>query len=234
MGLVVDSYRFAAAGGAFAPTDIAGCTLWTSADEITGKSDGDIVLTWNDQSGNTNDMTTATNGPTYKTSIINSLPILRFDGSNDLLETVAASIGPNYTLFLVAQYVTGAATGIIDSDQSPDRLFQYRWSGANIQFIGFNSVGGTGSDTQAVTRANAVVYTGVRDTGTVEAFIDGVSGGSTAVSGTNATKTNRVRVGQWQGGVSAYDLGEVVMYDSALGSTDRAAVEDYLATKWGI
>lgn len=235
MSMIIDSYRFAAAGPAFTPTDISGLFLWCSADEITGKSDGDPVLSWNDQSGNSRNMTEATNGPTYKTGIQNGLPVLRFDGSNDRLETVAASIGPNYTLFLVAK-ANGATTntGILDSDQSPSRLWQFRWSTTVIQFIGFNAAGGTGTDTEPVTLANWNVYSGVRGTNTVQAWVNGTSNGSTAVTGTNATHTNRIRVGQHQGGYTQYDLGEVVFYDTALSSTDRANVETYLSDKWGI
>src|SRR5690348_4328042 len=73
--------------GTFSPTDISGLKLWVKADQIGGLSDGDPVSTWSDQSGVGNDMTSSgSNRPTYKTGILNSFPIVRFDGSDDFLE----------------------------------------------------------------------------------------------------------------------------------------------------
>lgn len=70
----------------------AGAVLWFDASKITGLNDGDAVGTWNDSSGNGYDATQATadNKPIYKTNIINGYPVVRFDGSNDVL-TISGS-----------------------------------------------------------------------------------------------------------------------------------------------
>src|SRR5687768_11145672 len=69
------------------PSDIAGLKLWLKADAITGLADGDPVTTWADSSGEGNDFTqgTAGNKPIYKTSILFGLPVVRFDGTDDVL-----------------------------------------------------------------------------------------------------------------------------------------------------
>jgi hypothetical protein len=55
-----------------------------------------------------------------------------------------------------------------------------------------------------------------------------------------STSAQPIAIGAGVSGVHGYvgasftDFGEVVAYSSALGSTDRSSVIDYLATKWGI
>src|SRR5574343_1369214 len=81
---------FPRGGGAapFSPSDVPGLFQWLVAADITGLNDGDAVATWEDSSGNNRDASQATgaNRPTYKTNIVNSLPVVRFDGSDDYLE----------------------------------------------------------------------------------------------------------------------------------------------------
>jgi probable HAF family extracellular repeat protein len=62
--------------------------LWLKADTIAGLNDGDSIATWSDQSGNGNNATQATSGnrPAYRTSVINSKPAVRFDGTNDYFD----------------------------------------------------------------------------------------------------------------------------------------------------
>jgi len=52
---------------------------------ITGISDGSVVSTWSDLSGNGKDATQSTNSlrPLYKTAIIGGQPTIRFDGTDD-------------------------------------------------------------------------------------------------------------------------------------------------------
>jgi hypothetical protein len=58
---------------------------------ITGLSDGSSVSTWSDLSANGRDVSqaTAANQPTYKTAIQGGNPVVRFDGSNDQMETAS-------------------------------------------------------------------------------------------------------------------------------------------------
>ena len=67
--------------------------VWLRADAITGLNDTDPVATWPDSSGNSNDATqgTAADRPLYRTNIVNGLPIVRFDGANDFLESPYAA-----------------------------------------------------------------------------------------------------------------------------------------------
>ena len=58
--------------------------LWLAADHITGLSDGaDLSVAWPDTSGNEFDasQSNAANRPSYYESVINGMPVVRFDGS---------------------------------------------------------------------------------------------------------------------------------------------------------
>lgn len=82
---------------------------WDARD-ITGLSDGDSVSTWTDSSAAGNDISQATGSkqPVYKTSIIGSNPVVRFQGNRtaNLNCSIASSwSGFNgVTIFVVAQY----------------------------------------------------------------------------------------------------------------------------------
>jgi hypothetical protein len=70
---------------AFSPSDLTGLRQWLKADALS-LADNDPVSSWTDSSGNALHATnTGSARPTFKTSIVNSLPIVRFDGADDLL-----------------------------------------------------------------------------------------------------------------------------------------------------
>jgi len=88
----------------------SGANLDTSAlTSFCGSGDG-FVTTWYDQSGNARNAinSTAANQPQIVSSgslfnNINGLPSIRFDGSNDSLQSSAyTTISPPYTAFLVS------------------------------------------------------------------------------------------------------------------------------------
>jgi hypothetical protein len=100
---------------------ISGLQLWYDAadsttlyDATTGGSPvaaNGAVARWEDKSGNARHMTQATAGsrPTYQTSQLNSLPVVTFDGSNDILTTSSAgsSGSDDFSVFFVAKTITG-------------------------------------------------------------------------------------------------------------------------------
>lgn len=94
-----------AGGGGFSPSDIAGMVGWFSASDIVGKVDGDPISPWDDLTATNNDFVQTDNNarrPFYKTNIINGLPALLFDGSDDYL--VRASTTHPQTIAVVAKY----------------------------------------------------------------------------------------------------------------------------------
>jgi hypothetical protein len=103
-------------GIAFAvPTDIANLLWWFKADSYVG-SDGDSVSTWSDSSGNAKHATAASTArPTYKTNIINSLPVMRFDGTSDVLTIPATDMTGTsaLSLYMVANVTSSGAAKMV-------------------------------------------------------------------------------------------------------------------------
>jgi hypothetical protein len=88
------------------PDDIANLVVWLKSDTGVYSDAGttpavadDPVQQWNDQSGSGNHFTQATlaNRPLYKTAVVNSLPALRYDATNDSLSsTLTRGLGGTY------------------------------------------------------------------------------------------------------------------------------------------
>lgn len=72
-----------------APTDVAGCQLWLSADYVPGVAPGGAVAEWQDRSGNDNHATQATSTlrPVWYADQFAGQPAVRFDGEGDYLVT---------------------------------------------------------------------------------------------------------------------------------------------------
>lgn len=85
---------------------IPGIMAWYAADLIAGKSDGDAISQWDDSSGNSKHMlqVSGTRQPLYKTGIVNGLPAILFDTTNDVMAT-AASISGICSVVAFAKYV---------------------------------------------------------------------------------------------------------------------------------
>lgn len=67
------------------------------------QSDNTAVSSWADISGNSNnaDQANATNQPTFQTAELGGNGVVRFDGSNDFLETPTITKNQPYTCFIV-------------------------------------------------------------------------------------------------------------------------------------
>src|SRR4051794_1826732 len=108
---------------AFSPTDVSGLKLWLKADAGAYSDSGttlcannDTVKQWNDQSGNSNNVTQVTSGkrPTYKTGIQNGQPVLRFDGVDDFLQMGAnPAMNGELTVFVVVNANAPSSTVVI-------------------------------------------------------------------------------------------------------------------------
>jgi hypothetical protein len=94
--------------------------------------DNDTVQQWNDASGSANNDTQATalNRPTFKTNIVNGLPVIRCNGSNSFM------VGPNvfpttqsYTLIVVSVQRGASAGNLVSGATSHGLLYN---SGNNV------------------------------------------------------------------------------------------------------
>jgi hypothetical protein len=213
------------AGGG-APSDFTtGLSTWLKADDLS-LGDGDPVSTWTASIGN--DFTQASGQrPTFQTSEYNSLPTVRFDGTDDSLSgTVPADT--THTLMLVFRRTSGTAAASLCGYFATEQL--YNDTTPVIHFYQDDATAAAGD----VTAIGIII---VRFNTTSSADLRAQSG-----SWVNFDPFDNyaIRTTLYLGDVSstastpmAVDICEVRIYDSALSDSNVNIVGTYLGYKWG-
>lgn len=209
----------------FSPAEIAGLKLWLNAESLS-LNDGDLITTWPDLSGNGNNAT-AVGGerPTFKTSILNSRPVARFDGSDDYMST-SLSIPTKFTAFIVYTNRTGTNGTMLGSS---DTLLIER----NTQI--FQNANTSVFTVSSLNAHQLLVLVFDYDGDLYNAFSDGAANGSdtTVSAALSATFT----VGDRGPGASEFlngDIAEVLVYDSLLTTLNRQRIEGYLNGRYAM
>jgi len=229
------------------PNLLNGLVIWFKANAIAGHNDGDTLATWSDSSPNGFDGTgSGATNPVYKTSIINGLPVVRFSGGNGFqLGTAGAAETsfdtPNNTLFAVAKRTSGTTiiaknTTSVGTNDVHRRKLQFDLGGSNFSYTsGSDSVGTTSlSATTSIFNIYAIVTRSDTDhdlvlNGAVTNFTDQLyddSYNSTQVEIAQAFSNGAERL--------TGDIAEIIVYNRALLSAERIAIEDYLSNKYAI
>jgi len=223
------------AAPAFAPDDIAGLEAWFESDSGITESGGFVTL-WENQatSGSNRDLLSAgAERPTYTASDadFNNEPSLSSsDGWRVMASasTWSSSVAQPLTFFLVMKG-TGAGTGGYVDTHTTGRCGLLSDGGDFETYYGgtFPTHGST-SGTHLVwwTANGASSEVGIDATAALEAASNGTTGldGLTLFSSpasANPAPTNT-------------KIAALLIYSSALGSSDRGDVLDYLSTKYGI
>ena len=223
-------------GGSFRPDQIEGLVLWLDATTIAGLADGDPVGTWPDMSGQGYDatQTTTSKKPTYKLAILNGLPVVRFDGTDDFLSTPRPE---GTTVFTVVKYSSGARVWHVAANDV-SRLYRAGQVYSSGQWIG-NAENNpellSGQADDGAFHIHSIVG------GINKYFIDGADTNATLGTNYGTSTASRMQIGCWAWGDDSFpdqyfggDLAEMLIYNSALSDSDRQQVEQYLSMKWGI
>ena len=236
----------------------AGTALWLKADAIQGLSDGQTVPTWNDSSGNGNNAT-GVNTPSYETGEFNAgtMPGVYFDGSTDYFNIAhSSSINvTSHTLFVVTKTETTADRGyfLTKVGDPVNYAVESGKEASGILSCGVNDGAGEyGYRLSAATHDNATGIVmhrkDVSSTDYTTAFNmywngspdNGVGDHPSGATG-SYTNTEPMRVGvvSYDGGATftRYHkgfMGEVILFDTLLTTTEINDVNAYLGDKWGI
>lgn len=217
-----------------APTDLAGCQLWLDASRITTLAADDPVDTWGDASGKGRNFTgTTTTRPLYKTAIQASKPVLRFDGTDDVLTSsatlAALATTSAFTWFFAGSFSTSKK---FFEDSGSETVIVSRGTAARFDLNTFN---GSTYDTATVsgyTSGAFCVLTVQHGGGFLQAWLNGTAGTAVAAPAT-PDLTGTMAIGGTTGSFCSCDLGEIACYNRALSPVERQAVETYLRGKWG-
>jgi hypothetical protein len=229
--------------------DEAGTTPITANDQAVARWSDKSSSGWHLTSPNAIPGGDATNRPLYKTNIVNGKPTVRTDGSNDFMrKNSGASItGGNLTVFVVSRRIAfiNPNEGMFSVAKAGERDFDSLESAA----IGVSDAA-TGTnlrdaqndlDMSTVTHpANGVafVYTSKYNGTNNTAYLNGAAGTPFSIA-TNFASTRlclgfRLHSAETIGNPTNRDYAEILIYNVALSDVDRAAVESYLFSKWGI
>jgi len=230
----------------WAPTDIEGCFLWFAANLETGYSDNDGVSIMTDQTGIGNSFLQATGAkqPVYKTNILSTYPIFRFDGSNHSIGIGTATTlhaAADFTFFFVtANQTAGAWDTLFDCYNG--RVFLLAGNGSAKIAYYVTANGYQGGSVAGVTNPSITTFLLSSAGGNTAAIYvngsainSGLAYTQTALAGSGATVG--IVLGAEYNFASSFfqgDIAEVIIYDTALGATDRGTVESYLSSKYGI
>ena len=245
-------------GSQFAPSNIAGLSLWLDAttglfDATSGgnpvTTDASSVARWEDQSGNSRHITQTTAGsrPILKTAIQNGKNIIRFDGTDDILRRSGAFVHAQgaATIFVVVSANAGANDRLIIEGRTTTTVPLYMpitSSSATLFAVLYRLNDGT-------IPLNNPSF-GVAFNGTGFKLVCALDSGTNFAGFINKVTTNNQNytrgtstldtfaVGGWATTIERDffpgDVAEVIIYNTALSTTDRQSVENYLYSKWGL
>ena len=238
---------------AFSPDNLQGLVMWLDADDTNTISEsGGFVSQWSDKSINAFDVaqTNQTNKPQTGINTIGDKNVITFDGADNYVENLGIDlvIGPQLSVFMVANRKTidifprGKLslweTGQLnDQDNIPSIAFDDRNNPQEVLGFDRNNI-----SNRTLSPDNGVpfIYTTIFDGTNNNSFLNGSSAGfinPTAISG--AFNIQNIRVGTRQFGGSPFlfwhgDIGEIIIYDRALGNEEITLIEIYLSGKWDI
>jgi|GEM_PF-3266338 len=240
MTFIINPYAF---GGApvDSPDDVAGLLLWFKADSSvysdagsTPATNGGTVQQWNDVSGNAIHASQATSGsrPTYRTNQINGLPAVDFATSKWMAFTEQTVT--NFTVFVVAKQGSASASKtIVGGTDNSTKI--------NLRFV-FFAVQNTQHTVVSFEEAPITDFVQIcvnhseSAGGTTTLRVDEVQTGN---PDTGTATLGVSHLGAWLNSGTATEflnglIAEVIIYNGSLSTTDRAAIEAYLRTKYAL
>jgi hypothetical protein len=216
-------------------------TAWYKADSLS-LSDGSEVGFWTDSSGNGNDVGQLTSGrrPTFETNELNSQPVLRFDGSNDILtdgDIAALDVGTGDIWMATVFKSTDNSAAQNYFEKRPTSFGLRTTSAGELQMVLGSTSNIPSQSNGNWSRTAFVIVTASRVSSTCNGFINGTA--STTTGTTNSTSISNsdvfdigsraVGAGPMNG-----DMAEILVGGATLDTNERQKIEGYLAHKYGL
>jgi len=249
------------------PSTVTGLVLRLRASDevykdagITLSADGDVVEQWVDITANAKvfSQTTGAKQPTLQTNEINGKPIIRFDGTDDLLvlaeEYLTSTSGSIFFVYKLNTSVGGLQVVISSSDEATsDNFLEFQGieSATNKRLLLDQENAGTRNlmvdSTATLNVSGGTILAAMESSGTLFNFrIDGTDVGVTGIVGANdgrwfgdlASIRDNVTVGSIKKSSENHffkgDLAEILVYDNKVSSGDRDTIEGYLGFEYGV
>ena len=199
------------------------------ASRILGKSDGDVISIWYDQSPAGNHANNAKGTPAFLSSAIGGLPAVTFDGLSSLALSVA--IDQTYTIFAVSR-VTGDNPQRFLTSQDQNWLFGYH-SGFQHRF---HPVNGWATATEIPATEDPQLYSATSGDLRVRFYANGRDLTALPIRRDTNYRMGYFQMGVWLDGreSSSGEVSEVIIYNRILTNAERMGVEARLNAKYGL
>jgi hypothetical protein len=232
-------------GGAWTPASLASLWAWYKSDSglwqdtsgTTAATNSSNVARWDDASGNARHLLQATGGlqPVLATNVLNGYPSVNF-ASDWLRAAVGGAPSTDYSLFIVMKLGTTTDEVFVHCGkymfyQLTDMMIVgHYWEGEIAKF--YNGSVGTSWHLQT-----AVVDDTGDSTPDGSLYMDGTLQHSDGTTTQGQSVQSSITVGaSWQSDwlVPAMDVAEIIITNSAVNSTERQQVHDYIETRYGL
>jgi hypothetical protein len=217
---------------AWDPKSLPNMVLWLDATQITGLGDQAAVGSWADISGASNHaiQADATRQPKYLADGIGGKPAISFDGINDVLSGPQVFSGGDVSFFAVGRLRTRGSKNIgALFGTSNDSFVAY----SNFEGNRWRLAAGGNTEDGPMTLGRAYQTTAIAAGST--SYV-GLNNGDSSKSGVaSGTRSGTYNLSYWRGGqYHAWDIGEIIVYNSNVSGPDRTNVQTYLMDKWSI
>lgn len=223
-----------AGGVVFSPSQIASLGLWLDALAITGLSVSDPIITWFDSSPAGRDATQANSAyrPTYE--IVNGMPVVRMDGTDDHLGFTDFSAGSK-TVFAVCRplVAVGSLTQYATVIACEGANLRYRVSGSEWgMYLDNNTDLGAG---EALPTTEFSILTIQSNVAAPSSFIrrNGVQKASSPDQPAFVAQNPEIGADTAFNRYANAEIAELIICSSVLTAGEITSVENYLAGKWG-
>jgi hypothetical protein len=221
----------------------SGLKQWLRADSIYQPYPPAYVSSWPDQSGNHADATSPGGFGAALPDGPNCSPVVKFGGTSGLSANVPINGWTGMTVFLVSKSSDSIGEWWLNqplfwADAAPWGATFVTPSQSNVFFrFGTGQVNNEPMYTRPVNvGGDYTLTTAIHDSGTDRLYLNGLlalsqGGKTTTISGVSSTE--QIGAGLFNTFFTGA-IGEILVYDRALGDDDRAIVEHYLMKKFGL
>ncbi len=235
-------FKPASSSSSVTPGSLSNLVVWFKADSFSlsdGTAIGGTGNEWQDQGPNDYDATQGTAGlrPLFKTNIFGSMPAIRFDGTDDILEFAGGGLSllADFTIMIVTKNVDYSAEYrlLLGIGAGTSQQVLMGLSGNNTLSL-YNGVIAT-STAFSTSAADARLNVLGRD-GTAAKYYEnnGVDkSNGTLVAGLSGLQ----RIGGYGGGAQYFngDMAEIVVYsDIKSQATVQSLYTNYFKPRWGL
>ena len=238
----------------FNPISQTNLLMWyDGADASSLTLSGSTITAWNDKSGNGNHLTVAV-GPTRTATSSNPTGWdVSFNGSTQYIRSnsLAVTNGTNtMTVFIVVKNTASSITGRIIAgitsgpETTENGAFRFANAATNSIAITKGSLTGTQDGTNYTISSDVYHIITITWNGAANSpvFVDGSLNGTYSANSNTTFSFTRFGLGASLGTSPVFtpatfwtgSLNEVIIYRSALSSTQRQQMEGHLAWKWGL